>query len=29
MATRIMLIILFGIPALDVFAALASLVPLR
>jgi hypothetical protein len=29
MATRIMLIILFAIPALDVFAAVASLAPLK
>jgi hypothetical protein len=29
MFTRILLIILFSIPALDVFAAVASLVPMR
>jgi hypothetical protein len=29
MFTRILLIILFSIPALDVFAAVASLVPMK
>ncbi len=29
MFTRILLIILFSIPALDVFAAVASLMPMR
>jgi hypothetical protein len=29
MFTRILLIVLFSIPALDVFAAVASLVPMK
>jgi hypothetical protein len=29
MFTRILLIILFSVPALDVFAAVASLVPMK